>query len=308
MANRTSLSPFFMDIQLLSEKIYEEMNESHEVVKTLYEFEKNSNFTTELKSEVSIPSSLLKLGEDIAKEKIKNGMRCFNAPNLSLTRIEIPKNKIPHFIFGISDYYATLGTHYALDKVLNGKTIRKTYGDIDEMSTIIGFNRSSYAKTVGTSTLVLTKDNKALFTQRSNKVAVEPGSVHVTIAEGSQHTDIDSRNRLNPVITFMRGVKEELQTGNNQIAIDSGNITILGIGISRKYLQPEFCLLAEVPQTAQEILKRIDTNAEDAWERQRMFAIDFTAESMLALLKKYRFSPHGLMAMQMALKYKKLIY
>lgn len=255
-----------------------------------------------------VPQELLKLGLESLKYRRSLGQKAVNLMNLSLSQIRVNGSKTSLFFQPVS-YASTIGTHGNLDtKLSDGLTVREKYGGIESMLSINGFNKSLFSKMVGVSVIVVSADNKVLLTQRSPKVAVEPNSFHVTIPEGMSREDIDSKGSISPVAAVLRGVSEELSDPDNKkkLRAKESDVKILGLGISTKYLQPEFAALVKMPHKASEIIYGAE-KARDRWERKKIIAYDFSAEELLPLLIAEKWSPHGLYSLYTALKWEKLI-
>lgn len=275
--------------------------------KILLEFNKEnqnkfkSNFEEGKKE---IPEELIPIRDEIISRESATGRRIVNGEALSLERFLLTPDGV-EFKFKETDYYSFVGTHLALDEELtDGQTVRERFGGLEEMIDVEGYNKSPYAKTVGASTVLITEDNKIILQERSSRVAVAPGELHVSIAEGMHRNDTDETGRIDPVRTALRGIRQELSNlapGAKPLQFDQSNIELLALGISEKYLQPEFVLKARIPYSSEQILEAAK-NARGAWERRRIFAEDFTPENVERLIREEKWSPNGAMALALALK------
>lgn len=267
------------------------------------------SFTTKfINKEFKVPKELEALGLETLRDRRALGQRAVNSMNLSLSKIRIGKHGTV-FTFQPVSYASTLGSHGSLEHVLpHGLTVREKYGDFAKRETVESFNSSVYSKMVGISALIVSSDNKALLTQRSFKVAVEPGSFHVTLPEGMSAEDVDDNGQISPVEAVLRGIREEIAdpSGRQSLSVSAKDVKILGLGFSVKYLQPEFAALVRLPYSAETIVKGAE-KSRGRWERKSILQYDFSAKTLLPLLVSRTWSPHGFYALYLAMKSEGLI-
>ena len=259
-----------------------------------------------LDEEVVLPSELKPIRDQTIQEIISLGSRVTNAEALALDEFAEEPNII-NFRYRPLRYFTYVGTNLSLDKKLfSGKTLRETYGDLGSMLTPEGYLASRYSKFVGTSTVIVTSDNKTILQRRSSKTAVVTGLMHVGLAEGMHRNDKNEQEEIDPVNTVLRGFWQELSDPGKRLPsldINPSHIKTLALGISQQYLQADFAMLAQIPYEAADILERAKY-ARGKWERSNVFVADFKRANITRLLKQYQWSPHGPFALAMAFKEK----
>jgi hypothetical protein len=99
-------------------------------------------------------------------------------------------------------------------------------------------------------------------------------SVHF-VAEGVLPTDVDAANLLNPDVTALRGLQEELAVGNDVgslARVDSLHQT--GVFFDTQRWQPCFAYVARLDVTFDEI-NTLVLSARDFWETDRLLPVPF---------------------------------
>lgn len=270
---------------------------------TLVDFAQRQNYSSEYIDEEVTLASELKSVRDLTIQEIRDyGSRVTNGEALALDGFEIERGTI-NFKYRPLRYFTYVGTNLSLDKKLpSGRTVRETYSDIDTMLTPEGYAASRYSKFVGTSTVIITSDQKTILHRRSEKPAVVTGLMHVGLAEGMHRNDKNEKGEIDPVATVLRGFWQELSDPSYRIPkinIDPSHIRIVALGISQQFLQADFAMLAKIHYKASDILESA-RYARGKWERSNLIVEDFSRANIARLLKQYRWSPHGSFALAMA--------
>ncbi len=251
-----------------------------------------------------LPDELAAIAQQRVAQMQAEGKRVVNGEALSLHSFDRTPGG-PVLTFRPTHYFSSVSTHGSLEtKLPSGMTVREKYGGLDEMLDPDKYAHSPYAKLVGTSTVIVTTDNKVILQRRSGNVAVAANQMHVSLAEGMHKNDRDAAGKINPVHTALRGIRQELSDLSAEatpVEIQEKDIQVLALGISEQYLQPEFALMAHLPMTSEDILTRAK-NARGKWERVELIAEDFTEENITQLLQKDQWSPHASFALVTALK------
>lgn len=256
--------------------------------------------------ELPIPQESDALIPTMVKNFEEQGKQATNGEVLALTAFSMAGASLS-CTYRPTHYLKSLATTYpVLDQELSGgETVRGKYGNLYSMLTPDGFSRSPYARLVGTSTVVVTNDEKIIFQRRSNKLAVAAGQMHVSLAEGMKKVDVNREGIIDPRMTVVRAWKQEIQDPGKDaplLPMKSEWVQILALGLSAQYLQPDFAMLARVPYEASAILEQAK-QARGKWERVEIITTGCNESSLQTLLEANPdWSPHALFALAMAIE------
>jgi len=157
---------------------------------------------------------------------------------------------------------------------------------------------------VGTSTVVVTEDNKAILQLRSSQLSVAAGQMHVSLAGGMSKTDLNSAGRIDPVTRVVWEWRQEMTDPSKEAApmlMDPAWVKVLALGISWEFLNPEWAAFAKVPYTSEAISEQ-SQKARGKWERAKVLFVDFNRDSLARVLNDNPdWSPHATFALAMAM-------
>lgn len=251
-----------------------------------------------ISTERSFPAAFETIKNAIIAEKVASGQKVNDGSILSLVKIEADAINTK-FTYQPARYFHSIATTYpAIDREIeSGITARQKFGDLDQMIIREGYNNSPYSKQIGVSSIVITKDGYAILQKRSGQVGIAAGNWHVSLAEGMQSTDIDQNGKISPIASIRRGLRQELGFYSTELV---QSISVLGLGISKQYLQPDFAALVKLNCDADELFDvqqkyRKTEDAKGRWETERLTPEIFSPENITNLLKdKDRvWSPHA---------------
>ncbi len=239
-----------------------------------------------------LPDELRAVREAVVAEKKAAGQRVTNGPTVVLDRWELLNDAL-HLSLREGRYFDALATHGSLDRRLpSGETVRAVYGNPEALLTPEGFANSRLDRMIGMSAAIETNDGMVVLTERSAKVAIEPGSFHVGIAEGLHMKEMRESGIQQ---ALQRVFREELGSGWNQDFEFVGGT----LGISDQYLQPDLALYVRLPIAAVE-LHALAEQARGKWERSALHTVAFDQEHLEPLIQKQQWSPHALFALAVA--------
>lgn len=182
------------------------------------------------------------------------------------------------------DFFAT-GNSLDVEMDIDGQktTLRKAWGV--HPTSITDVSALPCMATIGTGTVVVTKDNKLVLGVRG-KTAIagrasgeDDGSgrklIHF-VGEGMIPSDLDSAGRINPRETAKRGLWEELALGEARDSI--GKVSELydtGFFFDQQRYQPCFAFLARIDMTWDDLQTAVTARARDSWEFEQFIATSF---------------------------------
>jgi|GEM_PF-2683030 len=203
--------------------------------------------------------------------------------------LEEERNKVT-ITFGPSDYFRFLATSRVLDKEFewpDGRTISlrdKYLSDVaGEPERVVDFLANSF----GLNILIVTADNKAIFVQRSENVALRKSMHHISVNEGLRASDgkklFDQRSATDktPLIdekAAPRGVLEEM---GYALDPESERVIWTRLGLDTDGYQYGLLGYVRVKATTQEILSLAQYAKDLKLETLGAFyAVDFTPEAI----------------------------
>jgi hypothetical protein len=140
---------------------------------------------------------------------------------------------------------------------------------------------SPFPNTVGRGGLVVSIDNRLLFSERSDSVVVDAGRLDLPV-QGSADIGPDDKE-----YDVFRDFKAEANlelgiSGDNYLTSDVGDDAIVLMAVTRNVARggkPEFLFLANSRLSADEIIRRA-RNAEHNWEHKQIVGIDLSEGGM----------------------------
>ncbi|OYT31196.1 MAG: hypothetical protein B6U94_03955 [Thermofilum sp. ex4484_79] len=247
---------------------------------------------------VDLPSDILVLRERIAKEEFEKALRgeryYWNGPSFCIKKVTIGRrgrNLTLSLLLGLSDYYTFLATQMMLDvdisdippdplKTSNpfGRTLRERYlVDVDWRKPNV-YLANAFAIGI----LLVTSDDMAVFTQRSELVGPRKNYFDCSFSEGFHPISDMENGRHNIYRCIARGAFEEMG-----VRPQYDNIVLLNFGVDTKYYIYAVQGYARVDVTSKEFLEYRALRAEDGWEAKQVFLVPFEVKEILKFMYKH---------------------
>ncbi len=137
---------------------------------------------------------------------------------------------------------------------------------------------------VGLTTVVRLADNRTVLTRRSEHVAIQPGRVHVAVAEGFSSRDVQKGETIDLRQVVLRSLKEELLKEGTQIEEGELDVHIFGLMVDLRLMWPGFLAEVRLPLTSEEIGSG-EGFAPDKWERDKIWFPRLDLQSAVDELK-----------------------
>ncbi len=251
-----------------------------------------------------LPPDLQRLRAQVVAEKEAEGRALFDGRTVELAAFDIGfveqdgEKMTLDLIFREGSYFNNFPTHFALDRLIQGVTVRQRYApDFGALQTAEGYEQTALPMMVGVSCVLITEDNQVLLTVRSRRgIAVAAGLHHVSLAEGMRPEDLDMGGAPNPFLAIVRGMREEVG-----VDLDAEDIVITALGMSQQYLQPDFACVAITSKTAEQVVTELPAKARDRWENDLVFFSEWSPVAIAPLLFERQWSPHASFSLLMGL-------
>lgn len=136
---------------------------------------------------------------------------------------------------------------------------------------------SGLSNDLATAMVVTTQDGYVLLSRRSGGLAVLPGVIHASVAEGTKADRDFTQESPDPFMTLRRGAREELG-----VDIDPDAIEVIAIGLYREWAQPFMLARYRYPGTHSQLmdqLRPVDRSAEGG-----LFPVKLTVDSLAPML------------------------
>ncbi|HEV3355443.1 MAG TPA: hypothetical protein VG247_01550 [Pseudonocardiaceae bacterium] len=176
-----------------------------------------------------------------------------------------------------SDYLNFLTAQQLDREFADGTTPRGRYLDPDDPTAGPPFMANSF----GANVLVITKDDRAVFSRRSQRVAISAGRWGPTMIEGVSRS-LDSQGRTPPNLYSLarRGLEEE-----TSLFADEYRLELLAIGIAEENHQWGGLFVATLYDlTVGDLTERLTRGAPDRWEQDGYDSCVFEAAAILRYL------------------------
>jgi transcriptional regulator with XRE-family HTH domain len=214
-----------------------------------------------------------------------NGQR-YSLNRFVVSRSELEEDLALDLWFTPTDYYTFLATNMSLDDA----SLREQYLKDADWSQPVPFFSHSF----GIYLLVITSDNKVLFTSRSMGVGSRPGQYNVSVCEGLSTIDASGQANLSPHVygCAERGLTEEL----GLLPEDTRDkIHFLSFGVDTWYAQWGLLGMIRTPQMAQEIMRYRQSGVKDRLENAQIYLVNFTLDEVVTfVLERQPWTPGGL--------------
>jgi len=260
-----------------------------------------------IEEEAKLPPEVIKLYNEIEtteEEKKAKGLQYrWNGPLYALDHPQVERtspyeNLVLTLWLRITDYYTFMATVLSLDKNLvdppASLTLRDRYLAWHDPSKPIPF----LANGLGVALVIMTKDGKLILSRRQETLSARPGELDVSVVEGvhpyhDRHTDHPGPDLYR---TAIRGAMEELG-----VTLLQPDVTFLGFGVDMQYYQWNVIGMAEIAETAQQILERRTRGTAGKWEAHAFEPVDAVPRTAFEYLKNHKMWDTGKVAIYWAL-------
>jgi hypothetical protein len=182
-----------------------------------------------------------------------------------------------------SDYFSYLAVISEMDCSKPGagahaSAVRAKYLVQVDAETVV----PALARSVGVSTLIVTRDERALLTRRKNHLSCMPGFFSVSINEAMTR-DPNAPDHLtpDPAKTIVQGALEELG-----LTLDPSQIRFLSFGVDETFYQWGIASMAEVRETAAEIREGLSLGTKDGtFENDALYFAPFSIPDILDFVR-----------------------
>ncbi|MCD6562486.1 MAG: hypothetical protein J7K23_01060 [Thermoproteales archaeon] len=249
---------------------------------------------------MDLPNDILVLKKKIVEEKYRNTSRskkyCWNGPSFCVKKFFIGRingNLALSLFLGLSDYYNFLATQMMLDVDISdippdpfktpnpsGRTLRERYFVNNDFLKPNVYLANAFAVNV----LLVTNDNMAVFTRRSDFVSIRKNYFDCSFTEGFHPILDKEKNSYSVYKCVARGTFEEIG-----VRPKYDDIMLLDFGVDTKYYIYAVQGYARVDATSKEILDCRVSIAKDAWETKNVFFVPFKTEKIFKFM--YRHGP-----------------
>lgn len=239
---------------------------------------------------VDLPAEIAQLKHEIESrenEKRTQGLPAqWNGPFFALDRYAIGRS-IPDegleltLVLRRSDYFSFQATVMSLDKNLMQPpaelTLRQRYLLGTDLTKPVPF----LAQGFGVALVVISEDQKLIFSRRSHDAGARSGELDITFVEGV-HPNFDrASDHPGPDFyrTAIRGAKEEVG-----LDLFANEIVFLGFGVDTEYYQWQLLGMARSRGTAREALEPRRRGTAGKWEARRFELLDFNPSTVFEFL------------------------
>ena len=260
-----------------------------------------------IEEKAELPADVMKLYSEVAtteEEKKAKGLQYrWNGPLYALDSHQVQRtspyeNLALRLWLRITDYYTFMATVLSLDRNLidppASLTLRDRYLAYNDPSKPIPF----LANGLGVALVIITEDGKLILSRRQETLSARPGELDVSVVEGvhpfhDRHTDHAGPDLYR---TAIRGAMEELG-----VTLLEKDVTFLGFGVDMEYYQWNVIGMAEIAETAQQILERRTRGTAGKWEAHTFESVDAVPRTAFEYLKTNKMWGTGKVAIYWAL-------
>jgi len=182
-----------------------------------------------------------------------------------------------------SDYFSYLAVISSMDRSSPGAGARASAVRAKHLARIDGETVvPALARSVAVSTLIVTRDERALLTRRKNHLGCMPGFFSVSVNEAMTR-DPNAPDHLtpDPVKTIIQGAREELG-----LTLDPSQIRYLSFGVDETFYQWGIASMAEVRETAAEIREGLSLGTKDGtFENDALYFAPFSIPAVLDFVR-----------------------
>lgn len=236
--------------------------------------------------EVRVPDDLACIRKEVAEQqearRADGHDAHWNGPiyavsGLAVQRLGIDESPGVALRLKSSDYFTFLATQQLDRELPDGSTVRRKYLDPHPPGKAPEFMNTSF----GTYTAVITADNFAIFSKRSNTVGVFQG-LWGPSADEALSRSLDSHGRTPPSLynVARRGLAEELALGPEEYRLE-----MLSVNLDRASNQWGCVFAAFLHDvTGRQMLDRRTRGIPDKWEHDEIDLVRFTVDDVVDYL------------------------
>jgi len=256
---------------------------------------------------VGLPTDVMKLYNEMKtteeEKKVKGLQYRWNGPLYALDSFQIERTvpyENPQLTLGLrtTDYYAFMATVLSLDKNLidppASLTLRDRYLAGHDPSEPIPFLANGF----GVALVIITKDGKMILSRRQATLSARPDELDVSVVEGVHPAHDRHNDHPGPDLyrTAIRGAMEELG-----VTLLRSDVVFLGFGVDMEYYQWGVIGMAEITETAQQVLARRTRGTAGKWETRTFELVDAVPQTAFEYLKNHKMWGTGKVAIYWAL-------
>lgn len=216
------------------------------------------------------PKLLLERKEIVSileQEAIEKGKLFYNGPHTRLCQFRVflsdrTEQKHLEMTFGPVNWHDYSICQWMIDNTPNYKDLEK-YIDLNTIVDSYDLKANKFSNIICTATTIVTQDGFALYSQRSEQVSSDAGSLTSCIAENI-HQDKDASLKKSseeelpvPFRTVIRGIQEEMSPQVAEfVKCNPKSLFLLGLDFSLKNFHPNLLFMVALPFEIEEILNQ----------------------------------------------------